>query len=164
MPSGARSSEPVRAWHVEISVDGSEDMVEFESATGGRVTISLPPEQGSLLLRACHPSLVWRVLAWEPRWSAGARIEIRPSGQDRANVRVIDPTSTVTGIFRVPLVIALAISRQGALPVAVHHSLIGRRVSGLGEEDLDEVDGFKAFLSGPAPHLAPRPQHDVLTV
>ena len=156
---------PVRSWSVAGRHGAPTDVIAFDLPSGEMASLRVDRHEGSLLLRAVHPSMRWRVLEWEPRWSAAARIEIRPTGVERAAARVIDPGHDVTVIYRVPLVVALAVASQGALSVGVHHSLVGRCV----DADHDtrsaaEVEEFGVFLTGVAPDLLPDPIEDQVPV
>ena len=138
----------VRSWHLEGRRGAPEDVISFELSSGETTAMGIDRREGSLLLRAVHPSMRWRVLDWEPHWSPSTRIEIRPSGDDHAAMRVIDRGTDVTAIYRVPPVVALAVARQGGLSVAVHRSLVGRAVRV--EDDARstaEIEEFGVFLS-----------------
>lgn len=151
----------VRSWSVAGRRGAPTDVIALELASGEIASLRVDRHQGSMLLRAVHPSMRWRVLDWEPRWSAASRVEIRPAGAGHAAARVIDPGHDVTVIYRVPLVVALALARQGGLAVGVHRSLVGRCV------DVDddtrsaaEAEEFGEFLTGVVPGLLPVAMED----
>jgi hypothetical protein len=147
-----------KSWSVAGRHGAREDVITFELTSGEIASLRVDLQEGSLLLKAVHPSMRWRVLEWEPRWSAAARVEIRPADGERAAARVIDPGHDVTVIYRVPLVIALAVAGHGGLSVGVHRSLAGRCVDG--DDDprtAAEVEEFGAFLTGVVP--SPLPEH-----
>jgi hypothetical protein len=143
-----RETVPVRSWRVRARTGSPVDVVALELSTGESSILKLDRAEGSLLLRACHPAMRWRVLAWEPHWSASVRVELRPAGDNRVGARVIDRGGELTVIYRVPLVVALAMARHGGLPVGLHRSLIGRSLEADDDPtDAAEVEGFRAFLA-----------------
>lgn len=165
MQSPARLIVPVRGWRVEAYSRWNQDVVAIELSTGRTTSIKLDRAQASLLQRACHPSLKFRVLSWEPRWSPVARVEIRPAKDGRATVYVIDPGNEVAAINRVPLVVGLSIATHAGFPLGIHRSLIGSLVEC--EEDATraaELEEFAAFLEGAAPGLLLDLRHETVHV
>lgn len=149
-----RDTVPVTTWRVRARTGSPVDVIELELATGESALLKMNRAEGSLLLRASHPAMRWRVLAWEPHWSASVKVEIRPTGDGRAAARVVDPGDEVTAIYRVPLVIALAMARHGRRPVGLHRSMVGRCLDADSDPaDTDEILGFQAFLAPPAPEV-----------